>query len=174
MRPTVILLTGLPCAGKTTIAEALAKRLLDTLKAVVVLDGDNVRKHLFPELSFSREDRHHMAVRCGGIASMISACGGTAIISIIAPYRESRSEIRRLINPPSEFVEVYVATPREICVQRDSKKMYMKAAMGEIKEFTGVSDPYEEPIGAELTVDCTTSSTEEIVDEIMKYLRESE
>jgi len=124
-------------------------------RPVTLLDGDVVRKHLSSELGFSREHRDINVRRIGYVASEITKNRGIAICAPIAPYRQMRREVRAMIEQHGGFLEVYVATPLEVCEQRDRKGLYAKARAGQIKEFTGISDPYEEPENAELVIDTT-------------------
>jgi sulfate adenylyltransferase len=149
-----VFFTGLSGAGKSTIASALMFKLLEAGdRPVTLLDGDVVRKHLSSELGFSREHRDLNILRIGFVASEITKNGGIAICAPIAPYASTRREVRRMVERVGGFVEVYVATPLAVCEARDRKGLYAKARAGIVKEFTGISDPYEEPERAELTID---------------------
>ncbi|MGH8246511.1 MAG: adenylyl-sulfate kinase [Gammaproteobacteria bacterium] len=141
--------TGLPCSGKSTIAELLKPELERRGRTVDILDGDVVRTHLTKGLGFSKEDRDENIRRIGFVCMLISRHGGIAIAAAISPYRGIRDEVRRTIE---NFVEIYVDTPLELCKQRDVKGMYKKALAGEIEDFTGVSAPYEEPANPEITI----------------------
>lgn len=143
-------LTGLPSAGKTTIARALEKRLLDGGRKVEVLDGDVVRTHLTRDLGFSRDDRDENIRRIGFVANLLSRNGVVVLCSVISPYRAVRDEVRSLHEAP--FIEVHVATPVEVCEQRDVKGLYAKARAGEVHSLTGVDDPYEPPLAPEVVV----------------------
>jgi adenylylsulfate kinase len=149
----VVWLTGLSGAGKSTIADALAPELRAAGKKVEVLDGDIVRTHLSKGLGFSREDRDTNIARIAFVAHLLARNGVVVIVSAISPYKETREAARRTIG---EFVEVHVAPPLEECVRRDTKGLYKKALSGEIAQFTGVSDPYEPPDDAEITIDTST------------------
>jgi sulfate adenylyltransferase len=163
--------TGLSGAGKSTIANVLLVKLLELGgRPVTLLDGDIVRKHLSSELGFSKEHRDINIRRIGYVASEITKNGGIAICAPIAPYDSVRREVREMIEPVGGFILVYAATPIEICEERDRKGMYAKARQGIIKEFTGISDPYEEPKDAELTLDTTELSPEEAAQEIVLHL----
>jgi sulfate adenylyltransferase len=149
-----VFFTGLSGSGKSTIANALMVKLLELGgRAVTLLDGDIVRKHLSSELGFSREHRNINILRIGFVASEITKNGGIAICAPIAPYTITRRELREMIAPLGGFIEVYVATPLEICEARDRKGLYAKARAGILKEFTGISDPYEAPEHAEVVID---------------------
>lgn len=153
MSGTTVWLTGLPSAGKTTIARAVEKRLLDAGQRVEVLDGDVVRTHLTKGLGFSREDRDENVRRIGFVASLLARNDVTVLCSVISPYREVRDEVRALHEGDgSRFVEVHVATPLEVCAARDVKGLYAKQAAGELAGLTGVDDPYEPPLAAEVVV----------------------
>jgi sulfate adenylyltransferase len=165
-----IFFTGLSGAGKSTIANVLLAKFLELgERQVTLLDGDLVRKHLSSELGFSKEHRDINIRRIGFVASHVAACGGIAICAPIAPYDKIRKEVRSMIDPGG-FILVYVATPLEVCEQRDRKGLYTKARAGLIKEFTGISDPYEIPADMEITIDTAVSSPEEAAQEILLYL----
>jgi sulfate adenylyltransferase len=149
-----VFFTGLSGAGKSTIARALVAKLMEVGKrSVTLLDGDIVRKNLSSELGFSREHRDVNILRIGFVASEITKHGGIAICAPIAPYRSTRRKVRSMITNCGGFIEVYVSTPIEVCEERDRKGLYAKARAGIIKEFTGVSDPYEPPERAEVVID---------------------
>jgi len=152
-------LTGLPSAGKTTIARALEKRLLDEGRRVEVLDGDVVRTHLTKGLGFSREDRDENVRRIGFVANLLSRNGVTVLCSVISPYRAVRDEVRELHD--GRFVEVHVSTPVEVCSERDVKGLYAKQRTGEIRGLTGVDDPYEPPLDPEVVVPTERLSVDE-------------
>lgn len=167
-----VFFTGLSGAGKSTLANALMVRLLEIGKhSVTMLDGDDVRKHLSSELGFSKEHRNLNVKRIGYVASEISKHGGLAICAPIAPYDSIRKEVRNMVRGNGgAFVLVHVATPIEECEKRDRKGMYAAARAGKIKEFTGVSDPYEEPTDAELVLDTVNYSVEQLVNQVLLYL----
>ncbi len=149
-----VFMTGLSGSGKSTIANALMVKMLEAGgRPVTLLDGDIVRKNLSSELGFSREHRDLNILRIGFVASEITKNGGIAICAPIAPYALTRRQVRQLIEPLGGFVEVHVATPLEVCEERDRKGLYAKARAGIIKEFTGISDPYEAPEAAEVVID---------------------
>jgi len=147
--------TGLSGAGKTTIAELVAPELEQRGLLVEWLDGDVVRTHLTRGLGFSREDRDTNIERIGWVASRLTRHGAAVVVSAISPYEAMRRKARALVEEFGAFVEVYVATPVEECERRDVKGLYERARAGEILEFTGVSDPYEEPTNPELRIDTT-------------------
>ena len=154
-RPGVVVwLTGLSGAGKTTIATALDAALRATgVRRVELLDGDVVRTHLSAGLGFSREDRDANVARIAFVAHLLARNGVIVIVAAISPYRAAREAARALIG---DFVEVHVAPPLEVCIARDPKGLYRRALAGEITQLTGISDPYEPPRAAELTLDTTT------------------
>ncbi len=163
--------TGLSGAGKSTIANVLLVKFLELGgRPVTLLDGDIVRKNLSSDLGFSKEHRDINILRIGYVASEISQNGGIAICAPIAPYENVRREVRSLIEKAGGFCLVRIATPLEVCEQRDRKGMYAKARAGIIKEFTGISDPYEVPPEAEVTIDTTDMSPEEAANQIMLHL----
>jgi sulfate adenylyltransferase len=149
--------TGLSGSGKSTTADVLTVLLLEHGRQVTVLDGDVVRTHLSKGLGFNKEDRDTNIRRIGFVAAEIVHHGGTVVCAAVSPYRATRDDVRNMVGT-DHFVEVFVDTPIEVCEERDTKGMYAKARRGEIKDFTGVDDPYEEPLSAEITLattDCT-------------------
>lgn len=159
--------TGLPCSGKTTLAKMLAEKLRGMGFKVESLDGDVTRKYLSRDLGFSKEDRNENIRRVGFVAKLLTRNGIVVTAAFVSPYREVREEIRREIG---DFVEVYVKCPVEVCIQRDVKGMYKKALAGEIKNFTGIDDPYEEPLNPEVVVETDKESPEESLRKILKTL----
>ena len=143
--------TGLSGSGKSTTAEILTSLLLERGRQVTLLDGDVVRTHLSKGLGFSREDRDTNILRIGFVAGEIARHGGTVICAAISPYRATRNEVRKMVG--ENFIEVFVDTPIEVCEQRDVKGLYARARRGQITGFTGVDDPYEEPVNPEITLD---------------------
>ena len=158
-----VFLTGLSGAGKSTIADALVAQLEAESRTVTVLDGDVVRTHLSSELDFSKEHRDLNIRRIGFVAGEVVKHGGTVVVAAIAPYEAAREEARALVEEHGRFVLVHLATPLEVCEQRDVKGLYAKARAGEIPEFTGVSDPYEAPGRAEVVVDTSVTPLAESV-----------
>ena len=157
--------TGLPSAGKTTLAHALSKRLTDEgYDRVEVLDGDVAREHLTKGLGFSREDRAENVRRIGWVASLLARNKVIVLASVISPYREIRDELRALHE--GRFVEIHVATPVDVCAERDVKGLYAKQRSGEISGLTGVDDPYETPLEPEITVRTQEQTVEESVEQI--------
>ena len=166
-----VFFTGLSGAGKSTIANALMVKFLETGgRPVTLLDGDIVRKNLSSELGFSKEHRDINIRRIGFVASEITKNGGIAICAPIAPYESVRREVREMIAPLGGFILVHVATPIEVCEERDRKGLYAKARAGIIKEFTGISDPYEAPRDADVRIDTSSLSPEEAAQEILLHL----
>ena len=166
-----VFLTGLSGSGKSTIANALMAKLLEMGgRLVTLLDGDLVRKNLSSELGFSKEHRDINIRRIGFVASEITKNGGIAVCAPIAPYEAVRQEVRETVQSGGGFILVHVATPLDVCEQRDRKGLYAKARAGIIKEFTGISDPYEEPEDAEVVIDTTEVSPEEAAHRIVLHL----
>jgi sulfate adenylyltransferase/3'-phosphoadenosine 5'-phosphosulfate synthase len=164
----IIWLTGLSGAGKSTIAERLREELVARGRSVEVLDGDEVRTHLSKGLGFSREDRDTNVRRIGYVARVVARQGGVAITAAISPYREVRDEVRE--QSKGAFVEVYVKCSLDELVRRDVKGLYKKALAGEIQNFTGVNDPYEPPLNAEVVVDTEQETVDESVTRILEKL----
>jgi adenylyl-sulfate kinase len=165
----VLWFTGLSGAGKSTLAECVEPKLRAAGKRVEVLDGDIVRTHLSKGLSFSREDRDLNVARIAFVAHLLARNGVVVIVAAISPFRETREKARQLIG---DFVEIYVAPPLEECIKRDVKGLYKKAIAGEIPQFTGISDPYEEPLAPELKIDTSRGSIEEGATRILAKLKE--
>jgi sulfate adenylyltransferase len=166
-----LLFTGLSGSGKSTIANVLLVKLLEMGgRPVTLLDGDLVRKNLSSELGFSREHRDINIRRIGYVASEITKNGGVAICAPIAPFDAVRKQVRAMITPFGGFMIVHVATSLEVCEQRDRKGLYAKARAGIIKEFTGISDPYEAPEDAEITIDTADLTAEEAAQQIILHL----
>ena len=164
--------TGLSGAGKTTIAEIVGPELERRGLAVEYLDGDVVRTHLSKGLGFSKEDRDTNIERIGWVASRLTRHGAAVLVSAISPYEETRQKARDLVEEHGSFVEVFVATSVEECARRDVKGLYEKAFSGEIKEFTGVSDPYEEPVNPELRIDTEAHEPDESAQIVVEKLAE--
>ena len=166
-----IFFTGLSGSGKSTIANALITKFLEMGgRPVTLLDGDLVRKHLSSELGFSKEHRDTNIRRIGYVASEITKNGGIAICAPIAPYEATRKAVRQMIEPFGGFILVHVATSIDVCEQRDRKGLYAKARAGIVKEFTGISDPYEAPTQSEVVIDTATLSPEEAAQTIILHL----
>jgi sulfate adenylyltransferase len=166
-----IFFTGLSGAGKTTLGEALQARLLEIdVRPVRLLDGDVLRRSLSSELGFSREHRDLHVVRVGYVAAEITACGAIAVCAVIAPYETARTRVRAMIESVGTFVLVHVATPLDVCEQRDVKGLYAKARSGQLTQFTGISDPYEVPNDADLVIDTTHTSAEDAAGRLIHAL----
>ena len=169
-RGFTVWMTGLSGAGKSTISSLLEQRLRDAGLGVEVLDGDVVRTHLSKGLGFSREDRDTNILRIAFVASLLTRHGVAAITAAISPFAETRQRAREQIGP--DFVEVYVHCPLEELVRRDVKGLYAKALRGEVQNFTGVSDPYEEPEHPDVTVHTDRETVEQSVEKILAVLRQ--
>ncbi|HEY8087504.1 MAG TPA: adenylyl-sulfate kinase [Polyangiaceae bacterium] len=165
----VLWFTGLSGAGKSTLAEAVAPKLRGLGRKIEILDGDVVRTHLSKGLGFSREDRDTNIARIAFVAHLLARNGVVVLVAAISPFRETRERARQLIG---DFVEVHVAPPLEECIKRDVKGLYAKAIAGEIQQFTGISDPYEEPHAPELRIDTSRASVEDGASRILSKLRE--
>ncbi len=157
----VVWLTGLSAAGKSTIAGLVAGELEGRGVLVDRLDGDVVRERLTKGLGFSKEDRDENIARIGWVASRLARAGAAVVVSAISPYEEARQAARRMTEEHAAFVEVYVATSLAECERRDPKGLYAKAHAGEIRDFTGVDDPYEEPLNPELRLETEARTPEE-------------
>jgi sulfate adenylyltransferase len=162
--------TGLSAAGKSSIANVLVEMLAEYGRDVTVLDGDVVRTHLSKGLGFSKEDRDTNILRIGFVASEIVRHNGVAVCAAVSPYRDARNEVRSMVGDDN-FILIFVDTPLEVCEERDPKGLYAKALRGEIKNFTGVDDPYERPVGPEIIADTVNKSPEENALDIIKYLK---
>ena len=167
-----VFFTGLSGAGKSTLANALMYKLMEMEdRPITLLDGDVVRQHLSCELGFSKEDRDIHVKRIGYVASEITKHGGVAICAPIAPYSNTRRIVRNMIDQVGSFVEIHVSTPLSVCEERDVKGLYKRARAGKILEFTGISDPYEEPVNPEIIIDTSKASVEESSEIILDNLR---
>ena len=161
--------TGLPCSGKTTVSELVAEKIRNQGRNVEILDGDVVRTHLSRGLGFSKEDRDINIRRIGFVCQLLTRNGVATIAAVVSPYREVRDHNRREIG---NFVEVYAKCPLEVCMERDVKGMYKKALAGEIKDFTGVSDPYEEPLNPEVILETDQETSQESARKVIARLEE--
>ena len=183
----VLWFTGLSGSGKSTVANIVDHKLHELGKRSFVLDGDNVRHNLNASpkilaekhseefskrfgLGFSAQDREENIRRIGAVAKLFADSGTIAITAFISPYRVDRDNVRAMNQ--GDFFEVYVATPIEVCEQRDPKGLYKKARVGEIKGFTGIDDPYEEPLNPELTIDASKATADELGDQVVAFLKE--
>lgn len=168
-----IWLTGLSGSGKSTIAGRLEERLFEIGVRTMILDGDNIRFGLNKDLGFSRDDRDENIRRIGETAKLFTSAGIINITAFISPYISDRARARE-IQAACDFIEVYVKCPINVCENRDPKGLYKKARAGEIKGFTGVDDPYEEPEMAEIVIDTSKECIEDAVGKIIEHLREKE
>jgi adenylylsulfate kinase len=165
-------LTGLPSAGKTTLAEALADRLRVEGRAVEVLDGDEVRTVLSPELGYSRADRDANVARIGWVAGRIAAHGVVVVVAVVSPFAAARDSVRSVHETASvPFFEVHVATPVEVCAGRDAKGLYARQRNGGLNGLTGVDGEYEPPATPELRIDTSGRSVDDAVEELLALLR---
>ena len=171
-KPFVVWFTGLSGAGKSTLSRAVAAELEARGLLVELLDGDAVRRHLSSELGFSKEHRDLNIERIGWVASRLVRAGAVVVVAAISPYREARRKARALVEEHGAFVEVHVATPLEACMDRDTKGLYARALAGEVANFTGVSDPYEEPEAPEVRVDTSDFTREASVELVLARLEE--
>ena len=172
-RGFTVFFTGLSGSGKSTLANGLLVKLLqEGSRPVSLLDGDIVRTHLSSELGFSKEHRSINVRRIGYVASEITKNGGIAICAPIAPYEKDREYNRRLISKLGGYIEIHISTSLEKCEERDVKGLYKLAREGKLKEFTGISDPYENPSNAELVIDSSGIAPEKLVDKIYSYIKE--
>jgi adenylyl-sulfate kinase len=169
MKGVTVWFTGLPCSGKTTLALKLSAELKKRGIQSEDLDGDITRKYLSKGLGFSKEDRDENIRRVGFVCSLLTRHGALVTAAFVSPYRSIRDEIRGMIG---DFVEVYVKCSLEKCIERDVKGMYKKAIAGEIKNFTGVSDPFEEPLKPELVIESDRESEEESLQKVLGKLEE--
>jgi adenylyl-sulfate kinase len=165
----VLWFTGLSGAGKSTLAETVVPKLRAHGRKIEILDGDIVRTHLSKGLGFSREDRDTNIARIAFVAHLLARNGVVVLVAAISPFRETREKARELI---SDFIEIHVAPPLEECIKRDVKGLYKKAIAGEIQQFTGISDPYEEPLSPELKIDTSVVSVEDGAARILAKMRE--
>lgn len=170
-RSFVIWFTGLSGSGKSTLANFLEQKLYNKGILTYILDGDNIRTGLNKDLDFSDKGRKENIRRIGEVAKLMTDAGIVVLTAFISPFREDRKTVRELMNK-IDFIEIYVKCDLSVCEERDVKGLYSKARAGEIKDFTGLDSPYEEPVNPEFVVDTTESSIEESVERIYKYLEE--
>ena len=166
----VVWLTGLSASGKSTLATELERQLFEAGQHVYVLDGDNVRHGLCSDLGFSPESRKENIRRVGEMARLFADAGVICIVAFISPYRSDR-ELARNIVPAGRFIEVYVNAPLAVCEQRDPKGLYARARTGELKEFTGISAPYEPPLSPDVELHTDLLGVAECVEKIISHLR---
>jgi len=160
--------TGLSGSGKSTISERVALKLERMGMSLEILDGDVVRTHLSKGLGFSKEDRDENVKRVGFVCRLLNKHGVNSVVSVISPYREARDHNRAMIG---RFVEIFTDCPLDVCARRDLKGLYQKAMKGEIKHFTGVDDPYEPPLSADVVCHTDKESVEECVEKVMQKLQ---
>jgi adenylylsulfate kinase len=171
-KPLTIWLTGLPGAGKSTIAFELERQLVSQGQACYVLDGDNIRHGLGSDLDFSQQGRHENIRRVAHVAQLMNDAGLIVITALISPMQADRAMARDIVGA-GNFIETYLSAPFAICARRDPKGLYAKALAGEIASFTGVSAPYEVPLDPDITIDTATLTPGESVADIVAYLREN-
>lgn len=169
-KSVIIWFTGLSGAGKSTLAHAVEEKLHQMSCRTFVFDGDNVRHGLCGDLDFSEEDRRENIRRIGEMAKLFVEAGVVALTAFISPFRADRLKVRNL-TVPGDFIEVYCRCPIEVCEQRDVKGMYRRARAGEIRDFTGISSPYEEPENPELAIDTGSMPLDQCVDQVIGYLQ---
>ena len=167
----LVWLTGLPSSGKSTIAFTVEHALIEQGHLAYVLDGDNIRHGLNKNLGFSEEDRSENIRRIGEVGKLFADCGVITLSSFVSPYRKDRDEVRASMDA-GDFLEVFINTPLEMCEERDPKGLYKKARDGEISNFTGVSDPYEEPLRPELEIQTKSCTPEEAAATIIELLKQ--
>ncbi|MCU1678373.1 MAG: cysC2 [Frankiales bacterium] len=172
-RGATLWFTGLPSAGKSTVARAVAERLRADGHPVELLDGDEVRPHLSQGLGYSKEDRDINVARIGYVARLLARNGVLALVPVVAPYREARHAVREAhAKDGAPYLEIFVSTPLDVCAERDVKGLYAKAAAGEMTGMTGVDDPYEEPLTPEVTLPTQEWPLAESVERVYDALRE--
>jgi adenylylsulfate kinase len=166
----VVWIEGLPCSGKSTLAQSVSERLRAMGRKVQVLDGDEVRRMFSPELGFSRKDREVHARRVSYVARMLADQGTAVLVAMITPYETSRQAARAEV--PERFIEVWLQCPVEVCQKRDTKGLYARAARGDLQRMTGMDDPFEEPLNPDLTVDTNHLNVVQSTDRILGLLSE--
>jgi adenylylsulfate kinase len=172
-RGATLWFTGLSGSGKSTIAFTLEHALIEQGRLAYALDGDNIRHGLNKNLGFSAADREENIRRIGEVAKLFADCGVITMTSFISPYRQDRDRVRALHEKEEvPFIEIHVATPLEVCEQRDPKGLYKKARAGELKQFTGIDDPYEAPTSPEVTIDTATTSPQQATVQLLAYLND--
>ncbi|MCG8466596.1 MAG: adenylyl-sulfate kinase [Gemmatimonadetes bacterium] len=172
-RGAVLWFTGLSASGKSTLAVEVEKRLFAHGYFSYVLDGDNIRHGLNGDLGFTPDDRMENIRRVGEVAKLFAESGALVLTAFISPYRRDRDRVRSLVNRPTDFVEIHVSCPVEVCEARDPKGLYKKARAGEIPNFTGIDAPYELPEVAELTVETNIHDVDACAEQVMEFLRDN-
>ena len=170
-KPCILWFTGLSGSGKSTIANAVERKLVEMDKHTYLLDGDNIRMGLNKGLGFSDEDRIENIRRIGEVAKLFVDAGTIVLTAFISPFQRERDSVRHLVEE-GEFIEVFIDTPLEVCESRDPKGLYQKARKGEIPNFTGIDSPYEAPIKPEIHIHNSGVDIEEVADMIIDYLKE--
>ncbi|MGW8287857.1 MAG: adenylyl-sulfate kinase [Desulfobulbales bacterium] len=170
-KSVIIWFTGLSGSGKSTLAHAVEEELHQDGCRTFVFDGDNVRHGLCANLSFSEEDRHENIRRIGEMAKLFIEAGVIALTAFISPYRADRERVRALVSE-NDFIEIYCNSPLEVCEERDVKGLYRRARKGEIKNYTGISSPYEEPEHPDLVLDTANETVETNVEKVLDMLEE--
>lgn len=170
-RSAILWFTGLSGSGKSTIANALEHRLHKLNARTYILDGDNVRHGLNNDLGFADSDRKENIRRIGEVSKLFIDAGVLVLTSFISPFQEDRESVRKIVNK-TEFIEIYIKCPLEVCEERDVKGLYARARKGEIKHFTGIDSVYQEPANPEIVIDTSKQSIDESVDHIVKYLED--
>ncbi len=168
-RSSILWFTGLSGSGKSTVANALEERLHKLSFRTYLLDGDNVRHGLSSDLGFADSDRQENIRRIGEVSKLFIDAGVMVLATFISPFIKDRNFVRNIVNN-TEFIEIYIKCPLDVCESRDVKGLYKKARAGEIKHFTGIDSPYEEPINPDITIDTAELSLDESVDKIIDYL----
>ena len=168
-RPAVLWFTGLSGAGKSTISGVVEQKLNRRSIHTMMLDGDHLRQGLCKDLGFSPEDRVENIRRIGEVARLMADAGLIAICAFISPFRSDRAEVRRLFKP-GEFIEIFVDTPIETCIRRDPKGLYKRALAGDVKNFTGIDQPYEAPINAEIVLEAGKFDADTLADKVIDHL----
>lgn len=170
-RSAILWFTGLSGSGKSTVANALEHRLHKLNARTYILDGDNVRHGLNNDLGFNNDDRKENIRRIGEVSKLFIDAGVMVLTSFISPFREDRESVRKIVNE-TEFIEVYIKCPLEVCEERDVKGLYARARNGEIKHFTGIDSAYEDPENPEIEIDTSKLSIDESIDKIITYLED--
>ena len=168
-RPAVLWFTGLSGAGKSTISGVVEQKLNRRSIHTMMLDGDHLRQGLCKDLGFSPQDRVENIRRIGEVARLMADAGLIAICAFISPFRSDRAEVRRLFKP-GEFIEIFVDTPIETCIRRDPKGLYKRALAGDVKNFTGIDQPYEAPINAEIVLEAGKFDADTLADKVIAHL----
>ncbi|HIK29343.1 MAG: adenylyl-sulfate kinase [Oscillatoriaceae bacterium SKW80] len=169
-RGVTVWFTGLPAAGKTTISQGVERELRSRGYSVELLDGDIVRQYLTKGLGYSKEDREENIRRIGFVAQLLTRNGVIVLVAVISPYREIREEVKKRIR---DFIEVYVNAPLEVCEQRDPKGLYKKARAGELRNFTGIDDPYEPPLHPDVECRTAEETVEDSIQKVLQYMEAS-